>query len=138
MLKQVSIYAENHRGALQEITALLADADINILGSVAGESAEFGIVRMIVSDPRKALLVLGDKGYQCRLSSVIGVELPDEPGSLNRLLLVLSASNVNVEYIYLSFGRSTGMPILIFKTPDELEVEELLIGKGFKPVGGVG
>lgn len=137
MLKQLSIFAENHKGALQEITGLLAGASINILGSVTNDSAEYGIVRMIVSDPVKAETLLEDKGYQCRITSVIGVELADEPGNLNRLLVVLSESNVNVDYIYLSFGRKTGMPILIFKTQDALEVEELLSSKGFKPVEGV-
>ena len=137
MLRQLSIFAENHKGALQEITGLLAEAKINILGSVTNDSAEFGIVRMIVSDPVLAASELEKKGYQCRITSVIGVELADEPGNLNRLLIALSESNVNVDYIYLSFGRKTGMPILIFKTEDALEVEEVLTAKGFKPVGGV-
>ena len=54
MLKQVSIYAENKKGAMQNITSMLADAGINILGSVNNDSAEFGIVRMICTEPERA------------------------------------------------------------------------------------
>ena len=54
MLKQLSIYAENKKGVMQNITGILKDEDINILGSVTNDSAEYGIVRMVVSDPEKA------------------------------------------------------------------------------------
>lgn len=58
MLKQVSIYAENKKGEFQRITNVLREAEINILGSVTNDSAEYGIVRMIVSDPVKAQEIL--------------------------------------------------------------------------------
>lgn len=63
MLKQVSIYAENKKGTIQNITGLLAEKNINILGSVINDGAEYGIIRMIVSDPESAAEALTNAGY---------------------------------------------------------------------------
>ena len=65
MLKQLSIYAENKKGVMQNITGILKDEDINILGSVTNDSAEYGIVRMVVSEPDKAMEALIAAGYLC-------------------------------------------------------------------------
>ena len=137
MLKQLSIYAENKKGTLQNITRILRDANINILGSVTNDSAEYGIVRMVVSDPFKASDALGNAGYLCKLADVTGVEVSDQVGNLHNLLQSLSESNINVDYVYLSFNRDTGMPILIFHTEDVYEVEACLASKGFTVVKSV-
>lgn len=134
MLSQVSIYAENKKGAMQKITALLLKEDINILGSVTNDSAEYGIVRMVVSDPEKAVKVFEEAGYICRLTDVLAVEVEDKVGNLNHLLMALEESNIDVNYIYLSFNRDSGKPIMVFHTEDAAEVEECLKGKGFSVV----
>ncbi len=131
MLKQVSIFAANEKGAMQKITQLLADKDINIWGSVTNDSAEYGIVRMIVSDPVRAEKVLGDAGYLAQMNDVMGIELKDEVGSLDNLLKAFSESNINVSYIYLSFNRDSGMPVMILRTEDIWEAEDCIRGKGF-------
>ena len=131
MLKQVSIYAENRRGTFQKITNILQQESINILGSVTNDSAEYGIVRMVVSDPTKAIDALTASGYLCRLTDVIGFEVEDEVGNLNKLLLALSESNISVDYIYLSFNRDSGKPIMVFHADSTYEVEECLKLKGF-------
>lgn len=132
MLKQISVYAENKKGAMQDITGLLDEARINILGSVTNDSAEYGIIRMIVSDPESAQKLLSGAGYLCRLINVLGVEVEDEVGNLNRLLLALSESNISVNYLYLSFNRHSGKPIMVFHTEDCNSVEKCLEGKGFR------
>ena len=134
MLKQLSIYAENRKGTLQSITQILADAGINIWGSCTNDGAEYGINRMVVSEPEKAMEALEGAGYLCRLSSVIGVELADEVGNLNRLLQALSESNININYIYLSFNRDSGLPVMVFQTEDSAEVESCIRKKGFSVV----
>ena len=111
MLKQVSIFAANEKGAMQKITQLLADRDINIWGSVTNDSAE--------------------AGYLVQMNEVMGVELPDEPGSLNRLLEAFREGNINVSYIYLSFNRDSGMPVMILRSEDIWEAEDCIRGKGF-------
>ena len=110
MLSQVSIFAENKKGRLQNITSLLQKENINIWGSITNDSAEYGIIRMVVSNPEHAEKVLAEAGYLCRLTEVLGVELDDEVGALNRLLISLEESNINVDYLYLSFNRDSGKP----------------------------
>ncbi len=131
MLKQLSVYAENKKGNLSNITGILNKEQINIWGSVANDSAEFGIIRMITSDPEKAKEALEKEGYQVRLSDVIGVEMQDEVGAMHRLLNALLESNINVHYIYLSFNRDSGLPVQIFHTDELAEVSECLKVKGF-------
>lgn len=131
MLKQLSIYAENKKGALQIITAALFEEGINIWGSVTNDSAEYGIIRMVVSDPIKASRKLTEKGYLCRLTDVIAVETEDKPGALNTLLTALIESNINVDYTYLSFNRDSSMPVMILHTEGTEEVESCLKSKGF-------
>ena len=134
MLRQLSIFAENQKGTMQHITGILREKQINILGSVTNDSAEYGIIRMVVSDAGKAKESLEQAGYLCKLTNVIGVELEDKVGNLNHLLQALSESNINVDYIYLSFNRESGKPILIFHADDAMAVESCLTGKGFTVV----
>ena len=131
MLKQVSIYAENVKGKMLEIASVIAEENINILGSVTNDSAEYGIVRMVVSDPEKACRALSERGIICKLTDVIGVEIKDEVGNLKRLLQALDDAYINVDYLYLSFNRESGCPIMILHTEDAREVENNLKNKGF-------
>lgn len=131
MLKQVSIFAENKKGTFQSITSVLQKENINILGSITNDSPEYGIVRMIVSDTEKTLHSLQAIGYLCKSTSIIGVEMTDEVGSLNHLLQELSEGNINLDYTYLCFNRETGKPIIILHTDDIFEVENHLKAKGF-------
>lgn len=86
---------------------------------------------MVVSDPDRALEKLKEQGYLTRIIDVMGVELEDEVGNLNRLLLAFAAGNINVNYSYLSFNRDSGKPVLIFQTEDIWEAEDCIAAKGF-------
>ena len=134
MLKQLSVFAENKKGTMEHITRILLEEDINILGSVTNDSAEYGIIRMVVSDPERACDAFLQNGYICKITEVLGVEVADEVGNLNKLLKALEESNINVNYIYLSFNRASGKPIMVFHTDDCYEVEECLSMKGFTVV----
>ena len=131
MLKQVSIFVENKKGTFQSITSILQEENINILGSVTNDSAEYGIIRMIVSDTEKAIQAISQMGYLCKATDIIGVEMTDEVGSLNHLLLELTKGNISVDYTYLSFNRDTGKPVIILHAEDIFEVENHLESKGF-------
>ena len=134
MLKQISIFAENKKGVMNDITGLLADAGINILGHVTNDSAEYGIVRMVVDDADKAVSLLKGSGYACRLTDVLGIEMNDEPGAMNKVLKAISDACVNIDYLYISFNRKSACPVLILHTEDIGEVEEMLRSRGFKTV----
>ena len=114
-----------------EITEVLTKNNVNILGSVTNDSAEYGIVRMVVDDPGKAIESLTEAGVICKMTDVIGVEVNDEVGNLNKLLKALNDANINVDYLYLSFNRVSGCPIMVLHTADAREVENSLSSKGF-------
>lgn len=131
MLKQVSVYAENKKGALKIVTGILTEAQINILGSVTNDSAEYGIIRMVVTEPEKAQEILQKAGYLCRLP-MCSAEVEDEVGSLNKVLAAFLESNINVNYQYLSFNRQSGKPVMVLHTDDCEFVEKCLAAKGFQ------
>ena len=87
MLKQISLFTANTNGALGRVTDVLARANINIYTMLANDSAEFGILRMIVDDSEKAQDELIKAGYQCRIDKVLAIDMAsDEPGTLNKIL----------------------------------------------------
>ena len=131
MVKQISIFAENKKGALSAITRILSEAGINILSFVTNDSAEFGIIRMLVPEDGKAADLLRSAGYQVKQTSVMAVEIPDAPGSLDRLLRYIEMANINIDYLYTSFDRENAAPNIIIHAEDMEELEVFLKSKGF-------
>lgn len=99
MIRQLSIFAENRKGAMHRVTRVLADAGINMNTLVTNDSAEFGIIRMLVNDTDAALKCMQTAGYLCHVDTVVAAEIGDECGSLNRLLETLDQGNVNLDYL---------------------------------------
>ena len=132
MVKQISIFTENRKGAMRSITRLLAEGGIDIDAFVTNDSAEFGIVRMLVSDPDKASALLTEAGYQIKRTPVMAFEIPDEPGSLDRLLAAVEDANINIDYLYASFDRVSAGPVIIIRAADLDELEHYLKSKGFR------
>ena len=95
---------ENKPGKLQQLTDVLAKKNINMRALSLAETAEFGIVRIIVDDVEATAEVLQEESYVHTVTKVLGVAIPDEPGGLSRVLNVLSLSGVNVEYMYAFLG----------------------------------
>ena len=134
MISQLSIFAENAKGAMLRVSKTVSDAGIDIYNVVTNDSAEFGIVRMLVTEPERALEILGKEGYMCKLDKVIGVEIPDEVGSLTKLLDTIQRSNINIEYLYVSYSRDSKTPLAVLKVVGYAEVEAFLKSKGYKTV----
>ena len=122
MTEQISIYAENKKGAMSTITGLLKDAEINIMSILTNDSGEFGTVRMLVSDVPLAKKVFEDAGYQVHIDRVIGIYMEDRCGGLNEILQSITDSNINIHYIYISYDRENASPIAIMKTSSYAEV----------------
>ena len=132
MIKQLTIFAENTRGAMHAITEVISGAGVDIDAVVTNDSAEYGIVRSILSDPEKAYDALTAKGYICKLNTVVAVEIHDEIGGLNSLLADIDAMNVNVNYLYVTYDRARTVPIVIINTNSGLELEMALRTKGYE------
>ena len=88
-VKQISVFVENSAGKLAELTEYLNQHDIDMRALSIAETQDFGIVRMIVNDAYKASCVLKEAGYVASITPVLAVEMPDEPGSLFRILKIL-------------------------------------------------
>ncbi|TLM98541.1 MAG: ACT domain-containing protein [Actinobacteria bacterium] len=99
-VKQLSVFIENKAGRMSEITEALGAAGVNIRGFSVSDTADYGIVRLIVDDPVKGHAVLSDAGFTVKESEVICLDLPDRPGGLAGVLKIVSDAGVNIEYVY--------------------------------------
>ena len=130
MMKQLSVFAENKKGAINEVTRVLADAGINLYALLTNDSSDFAIVRMIVSDADQAEKILKDH-YLTHMDSVLAVQVSNEVGSLNRLLEDVKACNINIDYLYTTFGWDTPQPIMMIHCEEEEELEISLKNKRY-------
>jgi hypothetical protein len=130
-LNQISVFVENSTGKLQLLTDAQARSGINMRALSLAETSDFGIVRIIVDDLEAAQAALKAEGCVYTVTRVLGVAIPDEPGGLNRVLHVLAAEGVNVEYMYAFLGsRSANQACMICHVADPEAAAEALAGKG--------
>jgi hypothetical protein len=99
-VKQLSVFIENKAGRVSEVTDVLGKAGVNIRGFSVSDTADYGIVRLVVDDPDKGLEVLQDAGFAVKMNDVLCINLPDVPGGLAGVLKVVSEAGVNIEYVY--------------------------------------
>ncbi len=118
-IKQLSIFLENRKGRLREVTQVLAEANVNIRALALAESAEFGILRLVVDNPEKARSVLSSAGFTVKEQNVFAVEVPDKPGGFYQVVKILADEDINIDYTYAFVGGGE-KAILIFKVPDDL------------------
>jgi hypothetical protein len=132
MLKQISIFAENKIGSMEKITSLVADDGIDFYNVISNDSPEYGIIRILCSDPERALSILTNAGYICKISLVLGVCISEEVGSLSRLLETMHNIRVNINYLYVCYIRSSSEPVAILNVTDYEDVEDSLESKGYR------
>ncbi|MBQ9938466.1 MAG: ACT domain-containing protein [Oscillospiraceae bacterium] len=134
-IKQISVFVENRPGSLNAMTEVLAQNDIDLRALSLAETEDFGIVRLIVDNAYKATTVLKDAGYVHSATPVVGVVIPDVPGGLNQVLQVLTAANVNIEYMYAFLGgKKANHAYMIFRVEDTNAASAALVSKGIQTV----
>jgi hypothetical protein len=133
IVKQLSVFLENKQGRLCAATDVLAKNGINISALSLADTAEFGILRLIVDRPDEARRVLMEEGIVVRVSDVIAVAMNDTPGGAVDILHALAQAGINVEYLYASVGRS-GKAIMIVRVDDNENAERVLHDGGFHDV----
>ncbi len=136
IVKQVSVFLENRAGRLAEVTGILADQDINIRALSLADSADFGILRLIVDDVEGAKEILKREGLTVRETDVVAVEVPDRPGGLAHLLQIFKDENVNVEYMYAFVKAPSQSAVMIFRFEDPHKALEALRDKGVRIIPG--
>ena len=118
LIKQLSVFLENKSGRLNEVSKLLGSAGINMSAFTVADTSEFGILRLIVSDPDLACKVLRDNQFSVSLTEVICLNCPNEPGSLAEVLQILFDNEVSVEYLY-AFSMCESAYVVL--KPDHME-----------------
>ncbi|MBW2660219.1 MAG: ACT domain-containing protein [Deltaproteobacteria bacterium] len=135
-VEQIAVFLENKSGRLAEITAILADNSINIRALSVADTADFGILRLIVDDVKKARDVLQDGGFTVGKTDVLAVEVADQVGGLAAVLKSLHAAIMNVEYMYAFVNKSGEDAVLIFRFEKMDEAIEVLSKDGFTLLSG--
>ena len=134
-IRQISIFLENKPGQLSAICRDLADAGINIATLSLADTADFGIVRMIVDDHEKAKSVLVEKGHVVNVREVIAVCVPDRPGGMAEVMQVLDKAGVNIEYSYAFAFHKGEKAVLVFRFSDNNKAESALKAAGYTTLG---
>ncbi len=126
-VKQISVFMENSKGSLARITRLLSKNGVDLIALSIADTEQYGIMRCIVSDTEEGVRIMREAGYVARLTDVLAVSVPDQPGGLANVLTLLNAADISVEYLY-SFVRNSGShALVIFRLNDNERAARVLM-----------
>ncbi|MHA1229125.1 MAG: ACT domain-containing protein [Candidatus Helarchaeota archaeon] len=134
MVKQVSVFLPNEPGVLSKFTALLMENQINIRALTVAETADYGILRIIVNDPDKCIKVLRDANYLVSETEVLAFEVEDKPGGLHRIATLMGDNGINIEYLYSTL--TSDKAIILMRVNDHNSAKKLLQEAGIKIYSG--
>jgi hypothetical protein len=135
-LEQISVFLENRPGGLAEITGALSRAAVNIRALSLADTADFGILRLIVDRNQAALQVLKESGFTVGLTEMVALEIPDRPGGLWGILKLLEAAGMNVEYMYAFVQKAGENAVIIFRFDDPARASDVLREAGVRVLTG--
>ena len=118
MATQISVFIENKEGRIKEAINTLSEAKVNIRALSVGDTAKYGILRLIVSDNETAIKSLAADGFIVKESEVVVVVVPDKPNGLNSTLSILDDADINLEYIYAFVSSQPNEAIVAMKVED--------------------
>lgn len=131
-MKQITVFIENRKGRLENIAETLSKNNINIICMSLSDTAEFGMLRMIVSQPAAAQEILSANGFSAMLTDVIAVKLPHHFGTLYKMTGIISSEGIDIRYMYaLNSGAEAAV---ILNTSDNEKSVELLTADGFEEI----
>lgn len=117
-INQISVFLENKSGRLADVTKVLADGEINLRAMTIADTADFGILRLVVNNPDKAARILEENGFTIRITKVLGIEIDDKPGGLHKIMELFKENGLNIEYLYASLENKNKKAVVIFKVED--------------------
>jgi len=130
---QISVFLENRAGQLAEITKDLAEHNVDLRAISIAETADYGILRLIVDDTVQASAVLQDHEYVYSMTPVLVVPVSDAIGGLAPVLEILAEAHIDIEYMYSLFTHQEGKAYMVFRTSDEKTFLEQLAANGITP-----
>jgi hypothetical protein len=116
--EQLSIFLENKAGSIAEVTAILRDAGVNIRALSLADTTDFGVLRMIVNNTKKAEEALKKEGFSVGKTNIVAISVDDSPGGLNKILDPIYAQDINVEYMYAFANPKQYKAIVVFRFDD--------------------
>lgn len=125
IIKQVSVFLENKSGRLSEVTGILGNAGINISAFTIADTSDFGILRLIVSDPDRAKEILRQNNFSAQTTEVLLAKTSNEPGSLTRLLKTINEGGSFIEYMY-AFSMENDSAVIVIRPTDILKCMNIL------------
>ena len=127
-IKQVSVFVENQAGRLESILKVLEEKGISIRALSVSDTAEFGIVRMILANAEFGLEALREAGFTARMDWILSAEIPDVPGGLlNSVVKPLADAGINLKYFYAYIEQvAENKAMVVLKTDDIEKAEEVL------------
>ncbi|HWQ77222.1 MAG TPA: ACT domain-containing protein [Anaerovoracaceae bacterium] len=134
LIKQISIFIPNKKGSLSELTEILVRHNIDIRAIAVFDTAEYGILRIVVDDPDRAVEILNKEGIVAKVSKVIAVEPEDKTGSLNQIFSILRDADINIDYIYSFIMRKREMPYVVLKVDNQEKAVEELTAHGINVI----
>ena len=129
-IHQLSIFIENRSGTLIKVLQILKQSGIQIVASTIADTAEYGIYRLICSEPLRAYEELKNGGVAVALSNVFALELDDEPGRAADAVETFSQAGISIAYMYTFLLRGKG--IMIFRTENSEKAEKVIIDNKLK------
>jgi len=136
-IQQLSLFLENKPGHLGAICKTLAGAGINIETLSLADTQQFGILRVITEDWKKAKDVLEQAGFVVNVTEVVATEVSDQPGGLAEILDALGEGKINIEYMYAFTFKRDNRAVLVFRFDDPDAAIALLEQKGKNVLGSV-
>lgn len=134
-IKQISVYAENSKGSLSKITKVLAEANVDLRSLCIADTDEYGIIRIVANDTKKAKDAVTAAGLTFNVRDVVAVAIPDESGGLHRVLEILDASEINLEYAYSLITAKADSAYIVLRVDDNVKTERVLSEKGITILG---
>ncbi len=125
---QLAVFLSNKPGALARVCEALAEAEINIHALTISDTVDHSVVRMVVSDPTRALMLLGESGVLAVESDILMIESDNEPGTLARISHRLASVSVNIEYAYLATSPKSSKGLMILRASDVAKAQRALVG----------
>lgn len=135
-VEQIAVFLENKSGRLAEITSIIAEEGVNIRALSVADTADFGILRLIVDDVEKAKAALKENGFTVGKTNVLAVEVSDQVGGLAKVLKSIEAAGLNVEYMYAFVNKSGENAVLIFRFEDMDKAIDSLLADGYTLLTG--
>ena len=127
-IRQLSVFVENKKGSLHEITDALAAAGINLRSMCVADTSNFGIVRIIADEPERAKELLDKAGHAANIREINAFAVPDVPGGLAKVLNLLETNGVNIEYMYALVTSEVGKAYAVLRS-DNTEATDALLAK---------